>query len=180
MLRLNVIITAYCRLKMLSPLCHILSVSQKLHVTQALVLSLFDYVDVVYISCLSKYLLRKIQLIQNSCLRFSYGIRKYDHISPSFQHSGWLTIHQRFIVHLCCLTYKILQSNTPIYLRELLQYDFDSHFNPYSQLPVININFPVLLIAKKNFKTLSLTLLQSSLIAFRSLYVPFSLTPLLS
>jgi len=112
---------------MLYPLRHILTVSQKLLVTQSLIISLFDYADVVYIPCLNKRLLHRIQLIQNSCLRLSYGIRKYDHISPSFQRSGWLNIYQRFIVHLCCITYKTLRLNTPMYLRELLHLNIESH-----------------------------------------------------
>jgi len=118
---------AYSRLKMLFPLRHILSVPQKLLVTQSLIVSLFDYADVVYIPCLNKRLLHRIQLIQNSCLRLSYGIRKYDHISPSYQRSGWLNIYQRFIVHLCCTIYKTLHSNTPLYLRDLLHLNIESH-----------------------------------------------------
>jgi len=118
---------AYSRLKMLFPLRHILSLSQKLLVTQSLIISLFDYADVVYIPCLNKRLLNRIQIIQNSCLRFTYGIRKYDHISPSYQRSGWLNVYQCFIVHLCCLTYKTLCLNTPLYLRELLVLNTESH-----------------------------------------------------
>jgi len=54
---------AYSRLKMLYPLRHILTVPQKLLVTQSLIIFLFDYADVVYIPCLNKCLLHRIQLI---------------------------------------------------------------------------------------------------------------------
>jgi len=64
---------AYSHLKMLFPLRHILSVPQKLFVTQSLIVSLFDYANVIYIPCLNKRLLHRIQLIQNSCFRLSYG-----------------------------------------------------------------------------------------------------------
>jgi len=118
---------AYSRLKMLFPLRHILSILPKLLVTQSLILSLFDYTDVVYIPCLNKHLLHRIQLIQNSCLCLSYGIRKYDHISPFYQRSGWLNIYQRFIIYLCCITYKTLHSNISMYLRGILHLNTDSN-----------------------------------------------------
>jgi len=121
---------------MLYPLRHILTVPQKLLVTQSLIISLFDYADVVYIPYLNKRLLHRIQ---NSCLRLSYGIRKYDHISPSFQRSGWLNIYQRFIVHLCCTTYKTLRSNTPIYLRDLLHLNIESHSGLSSDTRHLNL-----------------------------------------
>lgn len=57
---------------------HILSLPQKLLVTQSLVLSLFDYVDVVYVPCLNQRLFHRVQKVQNSCLRFCYGDRKFD------------------------------------------------------------------------------------------------------
>jgi len=122
---------AYSRLKMLFGLRHILSVSQKLLLTQSLILSLFDYANVVYIPCLNKSSLNRIQLIQNSCLRFVYGIRKYDHISPAYQYSGWLNIYQRYIVHLGCTTFKTLHSGTPSYLRDLLYFNTESRSGPY-------------------------------------------------
>jgi len=63
-------------------------------------------------------------------LCFSYCVRKYDHISPYYQRSGWLKIWQRFI--LCYLVFFLLRSNTPLYLRRLLQLNFEHHssFNP--------------------------------------------------
>jgi len=161
---------AYSRLKMLFPLRHILSVPQKLLATQSLIVSLFNYADVVDIPCLNKRLLHRIQLIHNSCLRLSYGIRKYDHISPSYQRSGWLNIYQRFIVHLCCTTYKTLHSNTPMYLRDLL------HFN-YPYIHAIKIFFPVLLIIQENFKMHSRIPLENFIIRSHSTYAqkPLSL-----
>jgi len=121
---------AFTRLRLLYPLRHILSIQQKLHLSHALVLSLFDYADTIYVPNLNKRLLSRIQRVQNSCLRFSFGIRKYDHITPSLIKSGWLNIHQRFILHLCCLTFNVLRSNTPPYLRDLLHLNHEFHSSP--------------------------------------------------
>jgi len=48
---------AYARLRLLYPLRHILSTQQKLHLSQLLVLSLFDYADIIYVPSLNKCLL---------------------------------------------------------------------------------------------------------------------------
>lgn len=56
-----------------------LSTPQNLLVSLLHILSLFDYADVAYVSALSQQLLNRIQGIQHSCLRFSYGARKFDH-----------------------------------------------------------------------------------------------------
>lgn len=117
---------AYIRLRKLYPLRHILSISQKLLVSCSLVVSLFDYADVVYVLFLSAQLLQRIQRIQNSCLRFAFGIRKFDHITPAFERSGWLAMHQRYILHICCLTHSVLLHCSPSRLYSLLQTVADS------------------------------------------------------
>ena len=118
---------AYIRLRKLYPLRHVLSIPQKLLVTQTLVLSLFDYANTVYIPCLSQKLLNRVQRIQNSCLRFCYGARRFEHITPLFERSDWLRIHQRFVLHLCCLVFNVLQTGIPSYLRDLLHSNFEFH-----------------------------------------------------
>ena len=49
---------AYARLRLLYPFCHIFSCSQKLFISQLLVMSLFDYADVVYVPALNHQLNR--------------------------------------------------------------------------------------------------------------------------
>ena len=112
--------SAFSRMRSLYPLRRTLSTNTKLLLCQALIISIFDYADVVYGPCLSSSRSSVVQRVQNSCLRFSYNVRKYDHITPSFQRSGWLKMKQRWIFHLCCLVYKILATGTPRYLYELL------------------------------------------------------------
>ena len=112
--------SAFARLRFLYPSRRILSTHIKLSLCQSLVISLLDYADVVYGPCLTTRLSAIVQRIQNSCLRYSYNIRKFDHISPLFLRSGWLKVRQRWILHLCCIVHKVLHSETPIYLNELL------------------------------------------------------------
>jgi len=88
------------------------------NVSQSLILSLFDYADVVYAPALSQQLLNRIYSIQNSCLRFFYCIYKYDHIF--FVSKFWMTKPSFF-----CSTYVLFFllfcfSNTLFYLRSFL------------------------------------------------------------
>ena len=52
--------------------------------------SLLNYADVVYVPVLNQHLLNRVQRIQNSCLRFSYCVRKYDHIFPYYRNLAGL------------------------------------------------------------------------------------------
>lgn len=74
-----------------------------------------------YISCLSFRLTSISQRAQISCLRFILRAGKFDHISPIFDKSSWLKMRQRWILHLCCLVYKILSSRVPSYLHNLIR-----------------------------------------------------------
>jgi len=108
-----------------SPLTFSSSISKKFHLSQLLILSLFDYTDTIYIP--SKRLLHCIQRIQNLCFCFSYDSRKSNHITPLFKQFGWLNIQLCFILHLCCLVFNVLQSNTPSYLRNFLHLNSEFH-----------------------------------------------------
>ena len=63
----------------------------------------------------------KLQKIQNSCVRFIFNIRKYDHISEYYIKLNWLeTLHKRRLFHLGCFMFDIIISKTPDYLYDLL------------------------------------------------------------
>ena len=129
--------TFFSRLRLLYPFRHILSSSQKLVVSQSMIVSLFDYVNVVYALAFTQQLSERIQRVQNSCLRFSYGIRKFDHLTPLFNSSGWLKMRPRYILHLCCFIVSLLRSNSPPYLRRLLQLTSSSSILRHHQSPSI-------------------------------------------
>ena len=130
---------AYNRLRLLYPSRHILSTTQKLLLSQSLVISLFDYCDVLYSPFLTSRLTSLIQRVQNSCLRFSYCVRKFDHISPLFVKSSWLRMSQRWKLHLCCLVFKILTSSCPTYLYNILRTNLSFHSSKLFSVAHINI-----------------------------------------
>jgi hypothetical protein len=118
---------AFMRLKALFSFRKILPSSVKLKLAESLVLSQLDYGSAIYFPCLTKQFQSRIQKIQNSCLRFAYGIRKFDHISPAFAASAWLPMKDRITVHYSCLVHGVVTCGSPKYLRDKIHFLMDLH-----------------------------------------------------
>ncbi|CAF4846787.1 unnamed protein product [Pieris macdunnoughi] len=101
----------------LKRLSNFLPICTKTMLAQSLLLPILDYAD----SCstdLNEELLDKIERLQNFCIRFIFGLRKYDHVSKFRRQLGWLPIRFRRHAHLLQLLYSILfNPKTPSYLK---------------------------------------------------------------
>lgn len=71
--------------------------------------------------------MNRIQRVQNSCIRFIYGIRKFQHVSHKFSELGWLKMQYRFNVYMLCLYHKILIFKSPPYLYNKITFRSDVH-----------------------------------------------------
>ncbi|KAL3281363.1 hypothetical protein HHI36_004575 [Cryptolaemus montrouzieri] len=69
---------AVCGLKTPYPHRKVLSKATKTTLCEALVLSHFDFCMPVYRPCLDSSDLYRLQEVQNSCLRFIHGVRKFN------------------------------------------------------------------------------------------------------
>lgn len=114
-------------LRTLYPSRHFLNRKSKTILCESLVLSQFNYCDVVYGPCLTVSDANRIQSIQNSCIRLIYGIRKFQHISRAFKSSGWINMQGRRFVHSGCLYRNILLTKTPPYLYNNITFRTDVH-----------------------------------------------------
>lgn len=99
----------------------------RLRLTDSLILSHLNYCDVVYWPALLQRDRDSLQRVQNACLRFSYNVRKFDHITPSLNDSKWLTLGERFQLHLSRLVYRIRHNGLPKYLFDKLIKNSDIH-----------------------------------------------------
>ncbi|CAH0678045.1 unnamed protein product [Spodoptera exigua] len=68
--------------------CHL---SWGLHIAESLLLPLLDYADVCFLDA-TEELLDKLERLQNLCIRFIFGLRKYDHVSEFRSRLKWLPI----------------------------------------------------------------------------------------
>lgn len=118
---------AYISLKILFPHRNILSQSLKRQLSDSLVLSHFNYCDVVYNPCIDKLDAVRIQRVQKSCLRFIFGIRKYDPVSYKLKEVKWLDMGDRRNCHSLVLFHKIILTGCPPYLANKIEYRTDVH-----------------------------------------------------
>lgn len=118
---------SFIKLKTLFMYKDLLSTEVKLRLSDALVLSCLTYCDIVYWPALLQKDRHSLQKIQNCCLRFSYNLRKFDHVSEKLGQSNWLTLNERFELHLAKLVFKLDSSGRPHYLRERLVSGSDVH-----------------------------------------------------
>ena len=94
----------------------------KVTLAQTLLLPLLDYADVCFLDS-TEDLLNKLERLQNLCIRFIYGLRKYDHVSRYRIELKWLPIRRRHDLHVLCMLFNILNNPSfPQYLRERFEY----------------------------------------------------------
>ena len=118
---------AYFNLRMIYPHRHILSETLKIKLTDSLVLSHFNYCDVLYGPCLDKNDINRIEMVQKCCLRFIYGIRKYEPVSYKLKDAKWLSMQNRRKLHSLVFFHIVIISNCPPYLSNKITYRTDIH-----------------------------------------------------
>jgi hypothetical protein len=118
---------AYSVLKMLYSHRHYLERDTKKMLCDALILSHLNFCDNIYGPCLDSGDIRRIQKLQNSCLRFIYGIRRRERISHKLKDAGWLNMQNRRLLHTLCFFYKVLKYKSPPYLIKKIRYRTDIH-----------------------------------------------------
>lgn len=104
------------KLKLLYLHKDILDPNIRLRLCETLILSQLSYADVLYWPALTRENKYSLQKIQNSCVRFVKGLRKFDHVSGAMRELDWFNLEERFLYHISCLIYKINRNASPVYL----------------------------------------------------------------
>ena len=103
-----------------------LSESAKWRLCEVHILSQLNYGDVI-LQNITKTLSDKIQRVQNRCIRFSRGLRKYDHVSAVREKMGQLSMADKRLLHGLTLIFKISKNIAPAYLCDRLSFHRDIH-----------------------------------------------------
>ena len=115
----NVCKSAYIELRRISSIRKFLTV----HATQTLVcsfvLSKLDYCNSLLSGC-PKYLIDKLQMVQNSAARLVLKRRKREHVQPLLKQLHWLPIQSRIDYKLSTLCFNFFCCTSPDYLSDLL------------------------------------------------------------
>ena len=124
---INTIVSkAYGRLKQAYKFKKFLSLESRFTLIETYILSLFNYGDALFQN-ISGILANKIQRVQNSCMRFVFGLRKYDHISGCYAQNKTLNMENRRKLHALILMHKISVGIAPEYLSEKIVRHHDLH-----------------------------------------------------
>lgn len=108
--------TSFYRLKILYRIREFISVDLRIKLCDSLVLSRFNYADVVYGPRLLARTDRIVQRVQNACARYCFGIPPRTHVTPYLNSAGILKMAFRRELHLSFLLFGILKTSVPEYL----------------------------------------------------------------
>ena len=150
---------AYGKLKHSYRFKNFLSTSSKLNLMESYILSQLNYGDVI-LQNLSDQLKYKLQKVQNSCIRFVYGLRKYDHISSFIKEKNILNMQNRRLLHNLTLMHKISRGFAPAYLSDRLirHSQIHTHFTrnrlnidpPFARTKMRSMSFFIIIVRKYN------------------------------
>ena len=118
----------YGKLKQASRFKNFLSESSKYNLIETYILSQFNYGDII-LQNLSEQLQNKIQKLQNNCVRYAFGLRKYDHISAFIKTKKILNMKNRRLLHSLILMYKIKNNKAPMYLCKRIRTHNETHIH---------------------------------------------------
>ena len=93
------------------------SAEQLIH---ALVHSHIDYCNSLLVG-LPKYLIKKLQMVQNTAARVLCRVGKFDHITPTLKRLHWLPVVFRIKYKVCLLTFNGLHGHGPKYINDMLR-----------------------------------------------------------
>ncbi|KAG8260964.1 hypothetical protein J6590_108433 [Homalodisca vitripennis] len=107
----------YSSLYQFKKLCFNPPVYVKKLLVMSLIFPVFDYSLAAYCD-VNNTLITKLQRAQNACVRYIYGLRLDDHVTPFYRDLGWLKIKERIEYNVLTVMYSILKEHKPDYLFE--------------------------------------------------------------
>lgn len=124
----NCIRRAFANLKLVFAQRSHLNEKLKKLLCDSIVLSHFNYGDALYGPCLLNIDARRIQLMQNSCIRLICGLRGRERgVSAKIREIGWFRMDERRLLHSLVLFNKIIFNKRPDYLYDKIKFRYDAH-----------------------------------------------------
>ena len=140
---------SYGKLKNVWRFNKFLSRNSKYNICETYILSQFNYGDII-LQNMTNHLKEKIQKVQNRCIRFIYGLRKYDHVSHIRNSNNILSMENRRLLHSLTMMFRIKNNFAPSYLCERITCHSEIH--NYNTRNKHNIMTPF---ARTNMRTMS-------------------------
>lgn len=118
---------SYINLRKIFSIRKLINIKTKVILSEALVLSNFNFAVAVYGPCLDSKKANRIQIVQNSCLRLIFTLKRNAHVLHKLNSIPWLNIKSRPYIHCACQFHKILLCRSPPYLYNKIRYRPDVH-----------------------------------------------------
>jgi hypothetical protein len=123
----NCLRKGFSMLKLLYSHRYYLSKDVRKNLCDSLILSHFNFADIVYGPFLDCYNKKRVQKLQNCCIRFICGIRRGQRVSHKLQDLCWLNMFNRRSLHGVCFYYKVIKFKCPPYLYNKIEFRSDVH-----------------------------------------------------
>lgn len=117
---LKVASNCFYRLKVLYQVRNSLNTDIRIKLCDSLVLSKFNYMDVLYGPRLLVRTQKVIQRVQNACIRFCFNVPPRSHVTPFMNTANILKMKGRRDLHMACLLFNLVKYKTPPYLADKL------------------------------------------------------------
>jgi hypothetical protein len=111
--------SAYAQLRNIGQIRCYLTNNATRSLISGLVTSRLDYCNGLLYG-LPKATINKMQRVQNAAARVMTRTSKYDHISPVLKELHWLPIEYRIKFKILTLTYKALNGQSPVYIKDTI------------------------------------------------------------
>ena len=112
--------SCYCQVRSIGKVRSFLTKDAASSLVHAFVTSKLDHMNALLYG-VPKYLLHKLQKIQNNVARIIMKSKRRDHITPVLKDLHWLPIEKRIEFKILITAYKALTGLAPGYIRDILQ-----------------------------------------------------------
>ena len=102
----------------------------------------FDYACLAWCPNLNKSLKKKLQTLQNKCIRFCLNLNNRDYIGlTKFEKIYWLPINDRFEQCISSITFKFCNNKSPAYMNDV--FEPAGHPNTNTRASFLKLNQPL-------------------------------------
>ena len=112
---------SYFHLRNMGRIKKCLDTELRILLVKSFILSKLDFCNGI-LANIPDHLMKKLQRVQNACVRFIYDIKRREHISQYLLKAHFLPVRYRIKYKLCLQVFNIMNGVSPSYLNDLIHH----------------------------------------------------------